>query len=339
MKYTLIFILTFYFGVSTAQRIEKIGKVDLMNHFKEDIDFWQENVFKNLSNSKQGIINYSKLPEAKWSQSIINGKEVQKFSIDYTQRFDSLGNPMGSFEIYLLLMPRYIAISDKPELRNKIGFGFQRYSQIGEKLVDFILFHEINNWPNLKDKRRSDFLKLLSDVLHHSKPDSVITLKINDRDSKLQLFNLGIPVSDSLPVLNFLADILLKGYEKDFGSAYYSGKDSSYEITYDQYGNSKMIKGKINENMTKVYNTNEKPNNQNKMSSSFNMSKICLSFEKQTAAQIVRKIYPGVYIPSTTSSDNGQGNVNFNLYLSPLTLKRFSPKSQTLIDYLIQIYN
>jgi hypothetical protein len=280
MKYTLIFILTFYFGVSNAQRIEKIGKADLMNHFKEDIDFWQENVFKNLSNSKQEIINYSKLPEAKWNQTNINGKEVQKLSIDYVQIFDSLGNAMGQFEMYRLLIPRYIAISDKPELRNKIGFGFQRYSELGRKELDFILFHEINNWPNLKDKRRSNFLKLLSDVLHHSKSDSVINLKINDRDSKLQLFNLGIPVSDSLPVLNFLADILLKDYEKDFGSVYYSGKDSSYEITYDQYGNSKMIKGKINENMTKVYNTNEKPNNQNKMSSSFNLKQWVQPFKK-----------------------------------------------------------
>ena len=338
MKYTLIFVFTFYFGVSTAQRIEKISKKDLMSHFKEDIDFWQENVFKNLSNSKQGIINYSKLPEAKWNQSIINGKEVEKFSIDYTQVYDSLGNGMGFEEIHLLLIPKYIAISDKPELRNKIGFGFQRSNMVGEKLIDFILFHEIIKWPNIKDNRKMDFLKLLSDVLHHSKSDSVINLKINDRDSKLQLFDLGIPVSDSLPVLNFLADILLKGYEKDFGSVYYSGKDSSYEITYDQYGNSKIKKGNINEIMAKVYNTNEQPNTQNKMSSLFNMSEICLLFEKQTAGQIVRKIYPGVLsIPSTTSSDGGQGNIN--LYLSPFTLKRFSLTSQTLIDYLIQIYN
>ena len=338
MKYALIFVLTFHFCVSTAQRVEKIGKVDLMSHFKEDIDFWQENVFKNLSNSKQEIINYSKLPEAKWNQTNINGKEVKKLSIDYIQKFDSLGVPMGQFEIYRLLIPKYIAISDKPELRNKIGFGFQRYSQIGEKLFDFILFHEINNWPNLKDNRRTDFLKLLSDVLHHSKSDSVINLKINDRDSKLQLFNLGIPVSDSLPVLNFLADILLKGYEKDFGSAYYSGKDSSYEITYDQYGNSKMKKAKLNENTPKVYNTVEQSNTQNKETSSFKMSEICLLFEKQTAGQIVRKIYPGVLsIPSTTSSDGEQGNIN--LYLSPFTLKRFSLTSQTLINYLTQIYN
>ena len=155
----------------------------------------------------------------------------------------------------------------------------------------------------------------------------------------MHLFNLGVNNSDSFPALSILADILLKGYEKDFGSAYYSGKDSSYEITYDQYGNSKMKKGKTNENISKVNNTNEQANTQNKMSTSFNMSEICLLFEKQTAGQNLRKIYPGVSIPSTTSSDNGQGNVNFNLYLSPLTLKRFSPKSQTLIDYLIQIYN
>ena len=340
MKYALIFVLIIFSRVSNAQRLEKIDKVDLVNFFKEDINFWSYAPFGNLENPKLIVTKYTKLSEIEWSQTNISGNEIsylirQKSKIEV---YDSLGNTMGFRDMEREPTPSvFIAVSENPELRNKIGFGFQTYTGLGEMMPEFILFTDINNWPNLKDKRKTSFLKLLSDFPQYPKVDSVINIKINDRDSKLHLFNLGVNNSDSFPALSTLADILLKGYEKDFGSVYYSGKDSSYEITYDQYGNSKMKKGKTNENISKVNNTNEQSNTQNKESSSFKISEICLLFEKQIVGQNVRKIYPGVSTPSTNSLGNGQ-EIN-NLYLSPLTLKRFSSKSQTLIDYLIQIYN
>jgi hypothetical protein len=339
MKYAFIFVLTIFFGVSNAQRVEKISKDDLMKHLRDDIIFWRNKTSVNLSNSKLAMIKYTKLPEAEWSQSKVTGKEVSNLicPIGKIDIYDSLGNSAGMREYYSEKNANLIAISENPELRNKIGFGFSEYNNSGQKITDHILFTDLNNWPNLKDKRNTNFLKLLTVILQNPKADSTINIKLNNRDSKLHLFSLGTYGSDSLPVLNSLADILLKGYEKDFATVYFSGKDSSYEITEDQFGNSKFKKVKINEYIPKVYNTKENPNTQNKTPSSINMNEISLLFERQTEGQNARQIYPGASTLLTTSFGNDQGNIN--IYLSPLTLKRFSLTSQALINYLIQIYN
>ena len=63
MKYALIFVLIIFSKVTNAQRLEKIDKVDLMNLFKEDINFWDGIVFRNngVAISANTLIKYTKL--------------------------------------------------------------------------------------------------------------------------------------------------------------------------------------------------------------------------------------------------------------------------------------
>ena len=183
MKYALIFVLIIFSRVSNAQRLEKIDKVDLMNLFKEDISFWSYAPFGNLENPKLIVTKYTKLSEIEWSQTNISGNEIsylirQKSKIEV---YDSLGNSAGFRDMEREPIPSvFIAVSKNPELRNKIGFGFQTYTVLGEMMPEFILFTDINTWPNLKDKRKKSFLKLLSDFPQYPKVDSVINIKIND---------------------------------------------------------------------------------------------------------------------------------------------------------------
>jgi len=216
MKYALIFVFTIFIGVSNAQRIEKISKEDLIKHFKEDISSWQHFAAFNLSNSNQSIIKLTKIPQQEWSQKKMTQKEVSDLirPIEQVMQFDSLGNPLGKKNVRSdFFLPNYFAISDNPELKNKIGFGYQVYIKTDEQefTVDHILFNDISNWPNLKEKRKLTFLKLLSVFPQHSKADSIIEIKINDRDSKLHLFDLSNN-SDTFPALNYLVEYLIKVY-------------------------------------------------------------------------------------------------------------------------------
>jgi hypothetical protein len=347
MKYALIFIFTFHFGVSNAQRVEKISKKDLIKHLKDDISFWQHFAAFNLSNSNQAIIKLTKIPQEEWSQKKMNRKEVSDLirPMEEVSIYDSLGNPVGKKNIRSdFFSPIFFAFSDNPELKNKIGFGYQVYIKTDEQefTVDHILFNDINDWPNLKEKREKAFLKLLSVFPQYSKSDSVINIKINNRDSKLHLFYLTNN-SDTFPVLNSLVDYLMKVYEKDFATVHYSGKDSSYYDRQDQFGNSKIKPvsinefAKINEYMVEFKDENGNATRQKTLPYFTHLDAISLLFDKQAASQNLRKIYPGAYKPVITSTGLDLGNSNY--FLSPSTLKRFSITSQFLIDYLTQIYN
>ena len=347
MKYALIFVFNIFLGVSSAQRIEKISKEDLIKHFKEDISFWQHFAAFNLSNSNQAIIKLTKIPQEEWSQTKMTLKEVSDLihPMEEVSIFDSLGNPVGKKKVRSdFFRPNFFAISDNPELKNKIGFGYQVYIKTDEQefKVDHILFNVINDWPNLKEKREKAFLKLFSVFPQYSKSDSIINIKINDRDSKLHLFDLTNN-SDTFPALNSFVEYLMKVYEKDFATVHYSGKDSSYYDRQDQFGNSKIKPisinefAKINEYMVEFKDENGNANRQKTLPYFTHLDAISLLFDKQAASQNLRTIYPGAYKPVITSTGVNLGNSNF--FLSPSTLKRFSKTSQTLIDYLIQIYN
>lgn len=364
MKYALMFFFTFYFGVSTAQRVEKISKDVLMNYFLEDFDFWRSNASINLSNSQQSIIKYTKLPEVKWSQTKITGKGISDIlqPMEEVTIFDSLGNSKGKKKVLVDPFPvNFIAYSDNPELTNKVAFGYHVYLDKGDSvgyslkyhlstgesgytITDHILFTDIKNWPNLKGKRETDFLKLLFIFLQSQKADSIINIKINNRNSKLHLFNLDDGYTlESFPVLKPLANFLWKVYEKDFATVYYSGKDSRYTNIGDKFGNFKMYgerineKVNINEYINEVYDENGHPTRKGAPEESIHLSEICLQFGRPNANQNLRKIYPGASKHLITSGGIDLGNGTF--YLSPSTLKRFSFNSQILIDYLIQIYN
>ena len=347
MKYALIFVFTFFIGVSNAQRIEKISKEDLIKHFKEDISSWQYFAAFNLSNSNQAIIKYTKIPQQEWSQKKMTQKEVSDLirPIEQVMQFDSLGNPLGKKNVRSdFFLPNYFVISDNPELKNKIGFDYQVYIKTDEQefTVDHILFNDISNWPNLKEKRKLTFLKLLSVFPQYSKADSIIDIKINDKDSKLHLFELSNN-SDTFPELNYLVEYLMKVYEKDFASVHYSGKDSTYYDRQDKYGNSKIKPvsinefAKINEYLVEFKDENGNAIRQKTLPYFTHLDAISLLFDKQAASQNLRKIYPGAYKPVITSTGLNLGNSNY--FLSPSTLKRFSITSQILIDYLTQIYN
>ena len=347
MKYALIFVFTIFLGVCNAQRIEKISKEDLIKHFKDDIFFWQHFGAFNLSNSNQAIIKYTKIPQEEWSQTKMTRKEVSDLirpMVEVTI-FDSLGNSVGKENVRSeFFRPNYFAISDNPELKNKIGFGYQVYIKTDEQefTVDHILFNDINDWPNLKEKREKAFLKLFAVFPQYSKADSIINIKINDRDSKLHLFNLANNL-DTFPALNSLVDYLIKVYEKDFALVHYSGKDSAFDVKQDQFGNSKIkpvsIKEftKINEYIVEFKDENGNTTRQKTLPYFTHLVAVSLLFDKQAASQNLRTIYPGAYKPVITSSGVDLGNWNF--FLSPSTLKRFSITSQILIDYLTQIYN
>jgi hypothetical protein len=347
MKYALIFVFTIFYGVSNAQRIEKISKEDLVKHFKEDISFWQHFAAFNLSNSNLAIIKYTKIPQEEWSQTKMTRKEVSDLirPIEQVMEFDSLGNSVGKKNVRSDFRVNFIAISDNPELKNKIGFGYQVYIKTNEQefIVDHILFNDISNWTNLKEKRKMTFLKLFSVFPQYSKADSTINIKINNRDSKLHLFNLGATYSDSFPALNPLVDYLMKVYEKDFASVHYSGKDSSYYFKQDQFGNSKIKPvsineyAKINEYMVEFKDENGNAARQKTLPYFTRLVAISLLFDKQAASQNLRTIYPGAYKPVITSTGIDLGNSPF--FLLPSSVKRFSLTSQTLIDYLTQIYN
>jgi hypothetical protein len=153
----------------------------------------------------------------------------------------------------------------------------------------------------------------------------------------LHFFDLGTFESDSLPIINTVTNFLFRVYEKDFMSAYYSGKDSSYDYGNDQYGNFKMKSSDPHEYIVNVYDENGNILPQRTSPYTFNLNEISLFFDKKASSQHVRTIYPGANFPIITDSGINLGNINS--YLSNLVLKRFSQTSQTLIDYLIQIYN
>ncbi len=347
MKYALIFVFTVFIGVSNAQRIEKISKEDLIKHFKEDISSWQYFAALNLSNSNQAIIKLTKIPQEEWSQAKMTRKEVSDLirPMEEVMHFDSLGNPVGKKNVRSdFFRPNFIAISDNPELKNKIGFGYQVYIKTDEQefTVDHILFNDISNWPNLKEKRKLTFLKLFSVFPQYSRADSTINIKINDRDSKLHLFDISNN-SDTFPALNYLVEYLMKVYEKDFASVAYSGKDSSYYDRQDNFGNSKIKPvsineyAKISEYMVEFKDENGNSYRQKTLPYFTRLVAISLLFDKQAASQNFRTIYPGAYKPVITSTGIDLGNSPF--FLSPSSLKRFSLTSQILIDYLTQIYN
>jgi hypothetical protein len=233
--------------------------------------------------------------------------------------------------------PNFIAVSENPELTNKIGFGYEQLTTWGQKAYDFIIFADINNWPKLKNQRQKDFLKLLAVCLQNSTADSAMNAKLNNKDSKLHLLDLSITESDSLPLLKSFVDFLFKGYEKDFVSVYHPGMDSSYYEGNDQYGNFKMSSSDSFEYLVDVSDENGNKSLQRAKPHLINMNEICLYFDQLLAKQIARSIYPGANFPIFTSSGDNVGNAN--AFLSKLAIKRFSQTNQTLIDYLIQIYN
>ena len=347
MKYSLIFVFTIFLGVCNAQRVEKISKEDLIKHFKEDINSWQHFAAFNLSNSNRSIIKLTKIPQEEWSQTKMTRKEVSDLirPMEEVSIYDSLGNPVGKKNVRSdFFRPNFFTISDNPELKNKIGFGYQVYIKTDEQefKVDHILFNDINDWPNLKEKREKAFLKLLSVFPQYSKADSIIDIKINDRDSRLHLFDLSNN-SDTFPSLNYLVEYLMKVYEKDFALVHYSGKDSTYHFKQDQFGNSKIKSytineyAKISEYMLEFKDENGNVTRQKTLPYFTSLDAISLLFDKQASSQNLRAIYPGAYKPVITSTGLNLGNSNF--FLSPSTLKRFSLTSQTLINYLTQIYN
>jgi len=339
MRYAFIFLLTIFFGVSNAQRSQNIKKEDVVKSFKNDINFWRVRASKNLSNSNQSFTKLSKSDDADWSQTKLTNKEVSELICPTTKvpKYDNLGNQNGYSNFVNERPPSFIAVSESPELKNKIGFGFQQYDITGTKISYFILFTELNNWPKLKNQRQKDFLKLLAVCLQNSTADSAMNAKLNNKDSKLHLLDLNISESDSLPLIHSFADFLFKGYEKDFMSVYYSGKDSSYYDGIDQFGNFKMESSSIHEYLVNVYDEDGNSTTQKTIPYSINMNEICLFFDKLPTTQTSRSIYPGANFPIITESGTNLGNINS--YLSKLAIKRISQTNQTLIDYLIQIYN
>jgi hypothetical protein len=338
MRYAFIFLLTIFFGVSNAQRSQNVKKEDVVKLFKDDIGFWRVRASINLSNSNQTFIKLTKTTEGDWIQTKLTIKEVSDlicpkietvlYDINANQITRTTRNENPS---------NFIAVSDKPELKNKIGFGYEAVTSSGEKMYDFIIFADINNWPKLKNQRQKDFLKLIAVCLQNSTADSAMNAKFDNKDSKMHLFDLNISESDSLPLLNSFADYLFKGYEKDFMSVYYSGKDSSYYDGYDKFGNFKMESSAPREYLVVVYDENGNSTQQRTIPYSINMNEICLFFDKLPTSQTSRSIYPGANFPIITDSGINLGNINS--YLSHLTKKRFNQTIQKLIDYLIQIHN
>jgi hypothetical protein len=338
MRYAFIFLLTIFFGVSNAQRSQNIKKEDVVKLFKDDIGFWRGRAL-NLSNSNQTFITLTKTTGGDWTQTKLTFNEALDLicpKIEIPQ-YDINANQIGTKTTRNDKFSNFIAVSNKPELKNKIGFGYELFNIIVEKVSDIILFADLNNWPKLKDQRQKDFLKLLASCLQNSTADSAMNAKLNNKDSKLHLFDLSISESDSLPLLHSFADFLFKGFEKDFMTVYYSGKDSSYYDGYDQYGNFKMKSSNPREYLVNVYDENGNPTSQRTSPYSINMKEICLFFDKLPTSQKNRSIYPGANFPIITESGINLGNVN--MYLSHLASKRFSQTNQTLIDYLIQIHN
>lgn len=339
MRYAFIFLLTIFFGVSNAQRSQNIKKEDVVKLFKDDIRFWQNRATVNLSKSNQTFIKLSKSDDADWSQTKVIFKDVSDLICPITEvpNFDSLGNQSGYLKMLNEKTPDFIAVSESPDLKNKIGFGYEKSKFYETELSAVILFSDLNNFPKLKDQRLKDFLKLLYFSLQNSKGDSTMNSKLRNKDSKMHFFDLNISDSDSLPLLHSVVNYLFKGYEKDFTSVYYSGKDSSYDNSDDQFGNSKMVASATHEYLVNVYDENGNPTSQRTSPYSINMKEICLFFDKLPTSQKNRSIYPGANFPIITESGISLGNVN--VYLSHLSSKRFSQTNQTLIDYLIQIHN
>ena len=94
---------------------------------------------------------------------------------------------------------------------------------------------------------------------------------------------------------------------------------------------------KISEYMLEFKDENGNVTHQKTLPYFTRLDAISLLFDKQASSQNLRAIYPGAYKPVITSTGLNLGNSNF--FLSPSTLKRFSLTSQTLINYLTQIYN
>jgi hypothetical protein len=324
-----------------AQRNVNVSKEELIVKIREDIQFWKKWSSEYLVKSKQSIVRLEKIEDNQWVQTSGSASKFEDVICDKISLavVDSLTG-MVSGTVFKLSFPEvsHIAFSTDSALKNKIGFGFKKYDQEGNYLTDYIYFVDYDFCPQLKDVRRTNFLKLLSVIKEYPKADSSIHISVNTRSLQLHLFDFSkIYYSDSIPSLIPLADALFRHYEKDFAPIYYSGKDSSYFSKEDQWGNTQMRPVVANEYLVDVYDANGSVQSERAVPYSMNPKAISLYFDKVPATSPKRLVYPGIYMTVFSSSAILLGEMDF--YLSYRVVKRFSQTSQTLFDYLTQIYN
>jgi hypothetical protein len=109
---------------------------------------------------------------------------------------------------------------------------------------------------------------------------------------------------DSLYLVNNISEVLFKNYDINYAKYYYSGVDSTFYMSSDDWGNFKM-KGEIDAhrgNPVIVYDENSNYRTLYQIPESMEIQTILLLFDKQAMNSNSRKIYPGIHFPLVTSS-------------------------------------
>ncbi len=143
--------------------------------------------------------------------------------------------------------------------------------------------------------------------------------------------------NDSLPALNHLISRLFRTYEIDFLNKYFSGVNSSYEFTSDNWGNRVTVRVKPAKYTVSVYDEDGRISEKNIIPYSMNMIGISLYFDQSNSSKKQRQVYPGIRYNLINSLGSYLGAPS--VFLHPSDIKHFSEDSRVIFEYLKRIYN
>jgi hypothetical protein len=345
MKFIIPLFL--FFGITTAngQRFVNVGKENLDSLFLDDLYYWQVFALQHISGYEQPIIEISNESGKIWKQKETNSKVANKFLKEIITKVNIV--PIYSlnderFErydtVFDLRTAEFLCFSENTKLKNKVGFGYYKYNDSEEKVSSHIFFLDYNNLRFLKDNRRIHFLDLLSSNLPKSKGDSIVNIKINNAITSLHLFDLSIISSDSSSVLNSVTEQVLRSYEVDFANIYYSGRDSLYTPSDDEWGNITVAARKPQEYLVPVWDEEGNQSLKRTIPYSMGINFIRLYFDKQEENKSKRNVYSNICQNMYTIIGSYLGSLS-TYYINTSTLSKSSKKNEFLFKYLYEIYN
>lgn len=332
----MLVLFLFCTQLGFTQRQEQIDYKDMTRYLYQDFQFWSYYASAHIQQTTKPIVDVG-LSADNWIENRCSKNQFVDRIATQVNTYDSNGNEVGMRKV--IPDPSYIVFSDEKADEQKIGFAYKSWTGAQEH-INHIFFVQIDDWKKINDQRRRLFLKLLSGLPKAPIADSILDVTVNGKNRRFFLFDLQKYkyVEESVDTSSESykpVQLLFEGYDKELAPMYFSGKEKTYGIKQDQWGNESMQSMGVREQLVPVFDEDGQMRTEKVIPNTMQLKRVILFYEKKSASPQSGLIYPGAWVPAQTSTGIVLGY--YAAYLSDQAKSRFSKTNQALLNYLIHI--
>lgn len=333
MKSRFLFIATFFFLVTSAQRTVRVGFDDVYNTILKTSQNWADKGTDIIVDSKPNIILVRVSGNKILEEKVIPYNDFIKSVRDTMDvpLYDSAGEFISKKKTEYFHSINAAIVSNSSLLSDKVGFRFNSDSKNEEKQYDYF-FIKPSELNVLKKNEMKILLELIRLNVFSNKDCRTEDFSTKQgKTVKLGFFPLNGNYSDTSALIN-MTNNLINQYNSDFIRVHYSKNMRSYYLASDYYYNNYI------KDTSAFYDTimvNESKRIVPKFSTPPNIG-ISLYFDRMYDSKEGLK-YAGIPFPCYTSTDIYLGNDDVFLEIKD-RLKFFSSASWLFEQLVLGMY-